>query len=480
MRKRIERIVSVLILIAIIIVSISKVSALLRLKESDNRYASFFAEENRIDVLFLGASHVSHVIFPMELWNDYGITSYNLAGDGNAIPTSYWILVNALDYQMPKVVVMDVYDLLPDRKFSDAWGMVHESLDAFPLSVNKFRMVMDLIDDENVTDENGILVYGKRWELLFDLSEYHSRWNSLEEGDLYSRSELESNSASWRGQEPYIGFEQRKEPVYTENDNLHYDELAKDYLERMIQLCADKNIDLVLINTGYDSSGETKYFADSINEIAKQHEIQYIDFTELDIINFESDLASSGDNTHVNFSGAEKITTYLGQLLAEQYQMSDHRGDEAYVSWWYDYQHFIDRKADYLRGQINLDLYLMLLADDDYNIIIETRDMNIVDESNNYAMFENLGIDMDQYINNSNLLAIDMSSGEISYLNNSYESGLSLKSVLGEISLQGYEGTYGMYLDGEEMYVANLGDWSRIKITVISRDSGEVVDVRDF
>ena len=487
MRKKIKRIISVLILTVIIIISICKVSDLLQRKGSDNRFASFFAEKNQIDVFFLGSSHVRFGFFPMELWTDHGITSYNLGGDGNTIPVSYWMLVNALDYQVPKVVVMDVFDMWQGEKFHARWGQAHESLDAFPLSIHKYQMVMDLIDDENITDGDGNPIYDKRWEFLFNLSLYHTRWNSLVKADFDDRSTLESNSAVWKGGYPVITIVPRDEHIYGKSDDLYYDETAKDYLERMIQLCADKNIDLLLINTGYDCSDDAKYFADSIDEIAEQYGILYIDFTEQDIINFESDLCTSGINTHVNFSGAEKFTTFIGQTLVEQYQLLDHREDEKYDSWWSDYQNFINSKVDYLRQQTSLDLYLLLLADDDYNIMIETVDTSIFSEGNNLHMFENLGIDMDKLNDNSNLLAIDMSSGEISYLSNDYESGSKWESVLGEISL--WEDTYGqqsdigaykIYLNDQEMYVASLSESARIRLTVIRRESGEVVDVHLF
>lgn len=78
--QKLEKIGSVLILMTLITISICKVSKLTRLKVSDNRYASFFAEENPIDVIFIGSSHVRYGFFPMELWKDYGLVSYNLGG----------------------------------------------------------------------------------------------------------------------------------------------------------------------------------------------------------------------------------------------------------------------------------------------------------------------------------------------------------------------------------------------------------------
>lgn len=106
-----KKAVSTVIVSVLIIVSIHRVSDFLQLKDSDNRYSSYLTEDASIDVLFLGSSHVRHGFFPMELWNDYGISSFNLAANGSTIPVSYWTLVNALDYQEIKLVVMDVFDM---------------------------------------------------------------------------------------------------------------------------------------------------------------------------------------------------------------------------------------------------------------------------------------------------------------------------------------------------------------------------------
>lgn len=53
-------------------------SELLKRKESDIRLSSFFEEEEDFDILFFGSSRVINSIYPMEIWRDFGLTSYNL------------------------------------------------------------------------------------------------------------------------------------------------------------------------------------------------------------------------------------------------------------------------------------------------------------------------------------------------------------------------------------------------------------------
>ena len=478
MHKNIKNILSAFVLLVVIFCSIIKVSNFLELKESDSRYLSYFRGNDNYDVIFIGSSHVRHGFFPMELWDNYGITSYNLAGNGNTIPISYWMLVNALDYHIPKVVVMDVYDMWPGRLFSESWGQVHTSLDAVPMSINKYRMVKDLFSDETLTDGSGNSIYNKRWELLWNLGEYHTRWSSLEKDDFATQKELEIKSRIWKGAAPLINVVKREETYYSlSSENLEYDMLSKKYLEKIIRICKQNDIELLLINTGYDCNEESKYFADSIYELANKYEITYIDFTQNNIINFNTDLHSTGHNTHVNFSGAIKFTNYIGKILQEKYLLEDHRDDENYEQWWFDLQSYENSKKDYLISQTNLLNYLLLLYDDNYKIIFEVKNKNLL--LDNREMFINLGINVNYCSSNKNLITVNLADGKVEYFENRYISGSTWNTQIGELCLSvDTQGAYSMYLDGEKLYTLSSDTQPGINITVIRNT--EIIDTRSF
>ena len=66
-----------------------------------------FTENSEVyDVLFFGNSHMANAVYPMELWHDYGMVSYNLAGYGNRIPTTYWNVENALTCSDQELIVV--------------------------------------------------------------------------------------------------------------------------------------------------------------------------------------------------------------------------------------------------------------------------------------------------------------------------------------------------------------------------------------
>jgi hypothetical protein len=479
---KVKHILSTAILLILIITSINKISNLLQSKESDIIYSSFLDKGSNVDVVILGSSHVKYGIFATELWN-YGISAYNLATDGATIPTCYWTLVNALDYQKPQIVVLDVFDMWPGRICSVHWGQVHIQFDFFPLSINKYRMVEDLFSDKELTGYNDDNLYEKRWELLWKLGEYHTRWNDLNEDDFSEKSEIKKISAVWKGSSPLIGIVDRSEKIYTDNwADIEYDNLSKEYLIKIIELCNEKDIELLLTNTGYDCDAGSKLFADSVNDIALQYGKTFLDFTQMDIINFKTDLYDSGHNTHVNFSGAEKFTKYIGDYLSNNYTLTDHRDDESYSQWWEDYQEFVSSKADYLKKQTDIAYYLMFLSDDDYKTVIEVKDSSILSEGRNQAMMENLGVDFDD-MGDCNLLTIDNGTNNVSYIENSYDDKSVMETNLGELEILYSDdlSVYGLYLDGKEIYEKELTeDNERMRITVISKSTGEVIDVKTF
>ncbi len=259
--------------------------------------------------------------------------------------------------------------------------------------------------------------------------------------------------------------------------SLSYDEISADYLMRMILLCKERDITLLLINTGYDCSDEAKYFADSVYDISEEYNIPYIDFTKENLINFESDLYDTSDNNiHVNFSGAEKLTSYIGAYLSEHFQLQDHREDDNYVRWWDDYHRFTESKKEHLRLQGSIINYLIFLADEDYQTIFEINHSDILHEDGNAAMFQNIGIDVERAFHNCNLIVLDNESGNAEYF---YFDDSEISTGIGEISCID-KGAFSLYLDKKELYEIENKDEGKIRITVLDKNTGEVVDMHIF
>ena len=135
MKKTLKAIFSFAAVGLLVIAGIVYLSDLTERKESNNKFSEFYEQEEDYDVLFLGSSHVLNSVFPMELWNDYGIVSYNLAGYGSRSASNYWVLKNALEYTTPKLVVVDCCMISLEEKVGSVSLLLPEWLQQFEIQL---------------------------------------------------------------------------------------------------------------------------------------------------------------------------------------------------------------------------------------------------------------------------------------------------------------------------------------------------------
>lgn len=129
----------------------------LRYYMADYSYLSGFLrnEKNTADVLFWGSSHAASFFIPQELYNSFGITSYNLGCDQQNLLTSYFWLKEALNYQKPKAVILDCYMLFTynaEEALNTAESCTRKAFDYMKWSQVKKEAVKTICQlDENQT-----------------------------------------------------------------------------------------------------------------------------------------------------------------------------------------------------------------------------------------------------------------------------------------------------------------------------------------
>ena len=99
------------------------------------------------------------------------------------------------------------------------------------------------------------------------------------------------------------------------------------------------------------------------------------------------------DATHLNPSGARKVTEYMGRFIKENYNIPDQRENEEYSFWKEDYNEYIDYKIENLKkNNTKLNNYLMLLYDEQdikYEITLSTK-VKIEEESTFEQLLKNI------------------------------------------------------------------------------------------
>lgn len=305
--------------VIIVCMSLLTASKILKVKDSDVKYASFYENREDFDVLFYGSSIVHYGIYPMELWNEYGITSYNMGNNSERLYMTYHTIKNSLDYASPNMIVVDLGGLGWAGQKVDGTLKDHGFLDSLPLSFHKIESVYELFEE------------GRRLEFLLPSVVYHGRWEEL------SKSDFAVPQSYTYGADILTHVESLKKPTQERYEESRYDnpQVEEENLLKIKELCEEKGIQLVLIFMPYEVRGGDQKLREYARDFAKKNDIVYYDFQEIDVIDWEGDF---GDESHMNYQGACKFTSYLGEVLTEEYNLESHKNETGYGKWDTDYQ----------------------------------------------------------------------------------------------------------------------------------------------
>ena len=327
MKKVLKRILAVIVFAGIALGTVYYLNWLFRLKSVDGTYPAqmlYRQEENTIDVLCLGSSHTYSNINPAVLWDEYGMASYNLAGSNQPLWNTYYYLKEALKYQIPELVVLDVYRAVEYLDYQDD---ARVAMNTFGLRHSKEWEEMLKVSLE---DEDSYMDYLLRYPV------YHNRYQELKKqdffpyngdynGDNYKGFNLNCISTTY-----YEGFPDVSEVT----DVGVMTEKTEEYLVKIIELAKEREIPLLLLSAPYMGVlPEDKMIYNRVEEIAKEYGVRFVDFNEYYRqigFNPATDFAES---SHLNYYGSEKYTSFLGKYIKNRYDVTDRRGDEKYASW---------------------------------------------------------------------------------------------------------------------------------------------------
>lgn len=245
-------------------------------------------EADSIDVIFLGDSEAWAAFSPIQLYGEYGISSYNCGFPGQWIYDSTATLKKVLKYQHPSLVVLE-----PNMLF---------------LSPNKYKV---------------------RLSRMFPIFHYHEFYKI--DIDSYKSGKPKGANLS-KVVNAYVGNADYMQQETTLHD---FDQNNHEYIDEFVQLCKENDIQIVMVSSVSALNWtEGKHLA--VSKWCQDNNIQYIDYNETDdfekiSFDWNTDTRDFGD--HVNLSGSKKINTDLGSILQKTYALKDHRGDPEYAKW---------------------------------------------------------------------------------------------------------------------------------------------------
>ncbi len=282
----------------------------------------YYQPDHKIDVLFLGSSHVNCNVNTEVLWEEYGIAAYLYASAEQPLWNSYYGLKEALKTQAPKLVVLDMY--CPSRFYEDyqpKW--LDENLAGMRFSFNKYQAILASTETDRV-------------ELLLGFPRYHTRYDRLEAEDLGNFPWNRSKQSCWKGYTPLVSNVGLTEYDYSYvTDEREMTEKSQLYFDKIVELTQKKGIALALVSAPYLPEEEDMEVYRYIERIAAERGLLFLNYNTVERyreigIDYALDFA---DFAHLNEQGSVKYTKHLGTWLKDHYEIPDRRGLRGYESW---------------------------------------------------------------------------------------------------------------------------------------------------
>lgn len=297
--------------------------------DTSDRLKGFYKEpENRIEVLMLGSSVIANSMIPTELYEKYGICSYNLGTAQQPVMVSYYWLLEAYKRHPKtlKTVIMDASVIgyePPEECYRGA-------IDSMQFSRVKYQAVKDYTGNKSFQETMSYFV---------PLFSYHTRWKSLGKGDFYEKYDKTANIK--KGYQFALdryydldAYDRLSVPQYymdEEAETIELNPKGLEYLKKIVDFCREKEIKFVLIKTPVLDKWKTSAH-NAVQSVADTYGIDFFDFNftplydEIDY-NFAMD---STDGLHMNYYGAQKMTSWIGNYLVTECGVTDVRKDKDY------------------------------------------------------------------------------------------------------------------------------------------------------
>lgn len=394
-KKFLSRISFILSAVIVVVLLQSFTSNAVKRKEADYRFRPFYKYSSEYDVLFFGNSHVINGIYCMELWKDYGIASYNMGGHANQMASTYWQLVCALESSKPELVVVDCSYISHDwRLMADDIKLQHESWDLIPLGPTKTKAAWDITAfDTGSKEEQKKQVM----EILYPYSIYHNRWTSLGDDDLSDEESGVNLPKDFNSHNKEKGSELRIDHSYPDDHALEsYDGFIEGepqglyYLRKILEHCKKNNQKILLTFLPFPAHEDDWQEINTAGRLAKEYKVPYLNFFDLNLVDFETDLYD--ETSHLNPSGARKVTDYMGQYLRSNLSIPDRRGEAAYAHWEDDYKEYQELKISYMKVTEDRSIMLLQLYKAHMGIVVDVKDESVYDNELNAKLLGNLGI----------------------------------------------------------------------------------------
>lgn len=273
-------------------------------------------EEDSIDILFIGNSHAYCTYDPAVIEETIDKRVLNAGLPDQKIDLTYYTLRELLEKQNPETIVLDAFAF--GRSNSTYKGFV-ANVDAMDISLVKLKACFEIFPDKY-----------DALRMTFRIFRDHSNWKKTELMKENLKIKLGMPSKNYDAFDGFYPLDTKMSAdtikMYRESKTSEFtpviDSYSIDYFERIVKLCKDRGIKLIITMAPFNELYLEKIqYSDIYSKMAglcKEQEVEYIDFNKYyhEIgLNYDDFEDAFHNAQHTNKWGAEKVSRYLADYL---------------------------------------------------------------------------------------------------------------------------------------------------------------------
>ncbi len=328
-------------------------------------------QNNNIDVVFCGTSHMMNGVLPLDLYKDYGIAAYNISTSGQPFKASYEVVKDAVLHNHLKLIVIDLLAITWEFGDETEWKKIHPYYHRIS---DNFCFLSKIKIAHNIASH-----YNDDFHIFYEIMNpsylLHSKFLSLIKND-FSYDNFQNGSSLLFSHRECVAPE-----VVPMKKTKKLLDLREKELFQIIEIAKKNNIGVIFTIFPYDKDYKNRvidFRNKDINNIEyaqkfynKVYELISKNEDNISFINYFHCYKEVGFDfskymaniDHLNFYGAQKITAHLGKYIKEHYNIPDRRLDPAYAKWNDDYKLYVqDTFAQKLNATRDSEKYVQLIA----------------------------------------------------------------------------------------------------------------------
>ena len=358
MKDTLKKIVKVICFVTIVLFIGNGIYQVLLWKDTSGvggfDYKHFYeTEDNTIDVLFYGSSHSQCTINSAILYDKYGIVSNNLSAGGQSLSTTYYSMLESLKTQKPEVMVVEL--VFTSWEKDTNIGNIYRNTVNLKYSSNFFENVNAIVPKEQ--QEDVIL----KWPV------FHTRYKEITKQDFVDDKYFNRGyCGSW------VIAEQQRPSACDDTKLMKIGEDKEIVLQKMIDLAKENDIQLLFYVAPFILTETNQEKFNYVEDFCEKQNVEFINFNSISIseqigLDYTKDFR---EESHLNNYGSEKVTEYIGEILTNNYEVTQRKKNSKYILWDENLKSWNnDVCNNNIKSSTNIDEFSKMMPDKGYTVI---------------------------------------------------------------------------------------------------------------